>query len=453
MPRPIPAPPVPPPFAPGAEPGGAFAPATPPAVPRPPGKLVFLEGLRGLAALAVLFEHLRWTFFMNVTQRIGERYGRPFKVLLEGFIDGNHAVWLFWVMSGFVLSYRFHHTGDPAARQADLAGSAFKRYPRLLLPVLASVLLAWSLHAAGAMRNAELAERFGHPYESWLGTFYQFEPELPDALAEAFWRSFFDHDPVRTYNPVLWTMEVELWGSFLLFSYLALVGRHPLRGVACAAFVGVFLGLELYWPISFVAGGALCDWYVTRERRPEPEPGGWRGTIPALRRSRALATAGVLPTLCLIGLGAGHGLPHLTISTAVLSLVLFSLPVQAALSVRPLRWLGKISFGLYLAHMPILLALAHPLTIGFAPFAGRWTSALLCSGIITLVSVGAGWLLWWAVDRPAVMLTRRVGRRLVEAQRARLARAPGEPPSRQHASHPDARGASRDPEPRSDLPI
>jgi peptidoglycan/LPS O-acetylase OafA/YrhL len=65
------------------------------------------------------------------------------------------------------------------------------------------------------------------------------------------------------------------------------------------------------------------------------------------------------------------------------------------------QWLGKISYSLYLTHW-LVLALA---TRAFGP----WGAA----PAIPVIFVVA-WLVWWAVERPSIWASRRIGRALAE---------------------------------------
>src|SRR5205085_3342651 len=77
-------------------------------------KLASFEGLRGIAAFVVVLNHLRLTFYARSSDWIAAELNplpslvaRPLRAFIEGFYNGTFAVWLFWIMSGFVLSMQF----------------------------------------------------------------------------------------------------------------------------------------------------------------------------------------------------------------------------------------------------------------------------------------------------------------------------------------------------------
>src|SRR6478735_3104673 len=101
----------------------------------------YLDGLRGVAALVVVFAHF-FQFFLPaafapaLADHLEEKTlgGSPLNLA----INGNFAVTLFFVLSGFVLSAPFFLKRDAWWYM----GATIKRYPRLALPAAASTLLA-----------------------------------------------------------------------------------------------------------------------------------------------------------------------------------------------------------------------------------------------------------------------------------------------------------------------
>ena len=127
-------------------------------------KLPALEGLRGIAAFIVVIWHLHLAFFANSFEDIRLHLAHiphfPALVLqavIEGLQNGSFAVWLFWIMSGFVLSLQFFlraHQSPLAAAHDYLEEAFLRRYPRLLVPVLASVCFAYLLLRCNLMRTS-----------------------------------------------------------------------------------------------------------------------------------------------------------------------------------------------------------------------------------------------------------------------------------------------------------
>jgi peptidoglycan/LPS O-acetylase OafA/YrhL len=113
-----------------------------------------LEGLRGIAALVVVFSHCAWAFFPYLQS------GMPADILtswgpfiqnspLRVLYNGTFSVAIFFVMSGYVLTRRY--VAQPNAARLDEA--AVKRLPRLGIPVFASVLLGYAVIKLGLISD------------------------------------------------------------------------------------------------------------------------------------------------------------------------------------------------------------------------------------------------------------------------------------------------------------
>lgn len=312
-----------------------------------------MDGLRGLAALVVVIDHFAISFFQRSTDASIQFSHTWFEeVILQTplhlFVSGNFSVAIFFVISGFVLSIKYFSTYQRHA----VVSSAWRRYARLELPVLASVLLAYFVIAAGLLHNQQAAAITG---SSWLRDLWNFVPSLPDALYHATLGVYITGE--SQYNTVLWTMQTELVGSFLAFAMLLSVGRWRYRWAAYAALAGLLINSYL---ICFVAGVALCDWYFARGRNLVLAKRWW---MPLAAVSLLL---GSIPVGTLAGtmfgglpdwLGYGMTTPHrLHIFGAIgLVFVLLATPVlQKLLNGPKLLHLGHVSFGLYLTHLLVL---------------------------------------------------------------------------------------------------
>lgn len=371
-------------------------------------KLDQLEGLRGFAAFVVLLSHLRLTFFLNANEVISSRLPPSLAICVEAFFDGNFAVWLFWVMSAFVLSLRYHATVDRGQAGAILTDATVRRYPRLVLPVLVSIAFAWILHNLGLMSNVRLANLFGPEYDNWLGSFYLFEPDAIAAFKSGIWQTFFAYNPATSYNRVLWTMEIELYGSFFLFGLLSLVGKHPLRFLIYIVTLLIVYKLSVHWINAFVLGAMICDGFINKELFRDGLPRPVAKIYRFIAHNSWIALLLTVPTLYLIGLPNRDGILHLLLASAVTAYVVVSSPVRAFFSSRVLVFLGKISFGLYLAHLPLICATAFPIYTGLAIHFSPAFASALSAIVIVVLSLIAGWCLWYISDRPAIAFSRAV---------------------------------------------
>lgn len=93
-----------------------------------------LDSIRGVAAVVVMMSHLILGFYPVIyigTDHVVTPWVRV-------WYQGDFAVTLFFVLSGFVLSLSFLHTKNIES----LRSAAVRRYWRLVVPVAASVLIS-----------------------------------------------------------------------------------------------------------------------------------------------------------------------------------------------------------------------------------------------------------------------------------------------------------------------
>ena len=111
------------------------------------GKLLAVEGVRGLACFMVLLSHLALTFFPYAKDIVGEQGANyPIQTFLFDsplgfFYSGTAAVFIFFVLSGYILTVvALKPDLQPRLR---ILSMSIKRYPRLMLPALFSCLFAY----------------------------------------------------------------------------------------------------------------------------------------------------------------------------------------------------------------------------------------------------------------------------------------------------------------------
>ena len=327
------------------------------------GKLVELEALRGVAAMMVVFHH----FLLVVAPRL---HGRNFpddpialvRTPLFALVNGTAAVAIFFVLSGFVLTFRAMENGD----WSQLLVGVFKRWPRLV-PLVATVnILSAVFLVLGLYQD-----------RTWFGAsaFKQDTFVIGSALAEGVFWTFFDGSD--SFNSVLWTMHYELFGSFAAYATaLVLIFQKSLLRAMAIGTVVILLTATLtgkggvYYAMP-VAGVLIARIYVERNTVATAlhflNP--WRVPIAVGAASLAVVLCGYDGYSKPVGFYAfmvrfewsdTEPLVHGIAAIAILVLVLFCDPLRRSLAGPTAALVGRLSFPIYLAHLPILLGLVSP---------------------------------------------------------------------------------------------
>ena len=356
--------------------------------PATTGRIGSLDSLRGIAALVVVFYHLSlvvpgvWRHLMAIP---------PMRILLAG----GEAVYLFFVLSGFVL-YLSLHRHD---RDGWLTFAA-RRLARLWPPVAVAVLVSAGLYllvAPGPM--PALA--------GWFTDLSWTEPLSPRLLAGHL--LLFDANRFHTLDNPMWSLVVEVRLSLLFPLLAAAMRRRPLATlVGCAAIS--FASRHVLW-----AGHPIgkLDPFFTLQFLDLFAVGAFmahhRDTV--VRLVRRVPAALVVLTAIAGLIEQERFVPYTMYGSAILLVAAsFSYPALARLyGLRPLIWLGERSFSLYLVHVPVLLTAVHLL-------AGRVPIAAVLAGVVPL-SLLAAELFWLGVERPSIRLSRAIGHRLSRAAR------------------------------------
>ena len=247
-----------------------------------------------------------------------------------------------------------------------------------------------------------------HPL-GWLGLWYGFRPSLlgrgeTGAVYQAVYGLFADRSV--SYNNVLWTMRIELVGSFLVYALLALFGWVRHRWAIYAVVGGLLVATGYGEYLGFVIGVAVCDAY-TRGDRPEVDVG-WVGWV-VLALGLALGGYSGLPVPVLHRAIPGSTYHQVIGATGVILAPLISASVRRPLDARAAAFLGRISFGLYLVHVPVICSLGCwtflRLTAGGW---GRYSASAVASTASVAVSLLLGWVMYHVADRPSIWIGKRV---------------------------------------------
>lgn len=345
-------------------------------------KINSAESIRGLACLAVVFSHLSLVFYPYLHLHETDQSGLPnydfFYWLHHSpfafFYGGNAAVYVFFVLSGFVLAYALLRKKENINKK--IISMSIKRYPRLAIPALFSVLLYWLFFQMNlGMDNAS----------EWIARLGTESDSIFDALYDGIIRSFIFGE--SNYNWVLWTMQVELFGSFVIFALTYLYLKNKIITALFALFsIGVS---ALLVSIGFALGimcfiiGMLIFLYGKKISFP----------LSLLMLLVGLYLAGTHNTSASYQwifniLGAkSYSLMSLLSAPLIVYAVLMNEKVSNFLDKKSLVFLGKLSFSIYLVHLLVIYLVAMPLYNALFDHLGFLTSSIIASLSMVITTV------------------------------------------------------------------
>lgn len=363
------------------------------------------DGLRGLAALNVMFCHFVAAFLpsllrgnygdleqaKNPLSLVEKLIGSPVFTVL---FNGNFAVLIFFVLSGYVLSTPALKNDNPKIRSRF-----WGRYLRLNIPVCVACILSWCALKIGLYYNLDAGVITN---SKWLLQQYARDVSFKELIEIATIKGVLGEGVLI---PPMWTIRVELIGSVVLLATLMLSPAN--RQIACIAVVSVAVLLmrteDTIYLLCFFAG-CLCNWMTVSRRVAlllfvvglilgSYQPDGVTFMLPSLTSDpktlyNAIGAVSLTIALCRGGLFA-RSLAHPYV-----------------------QYLGKVSYSIYLLHFILLCSVSSAVVVTLgAGWVGLSVAFILY--VITTFSIAHFFTL--TVDNSAVRLAHRFAR-FIEGQ-------------------------------------
>lgn len=320
----------------------------------PRSRLSSLDGLRGVAAVVVLLHHSLLVVPALAAPYFGQAIepGLPAVLVttpLHLMWAGTEAVYLFFILSGLVLGI------STESRSFRWAAYFPSRMVRLYLPVAGAVALAIVLIAIVPRDGAHASAWLARPFDGG----YPLQAILQDLMLLG---------GTSTVVSPLWSLQWEVLFSLLLPLYI-FVGRRISAAVQIPVYIalatlGTYAGVAAlkFLPMFGIGVALAAVWnrvgdVVGRMPRAVALPV-WTVVIAG---SLVLTVSYwmLLPTL-----GAKTAstvtLPVTLLAvTALIVAAVHAGGLRAVLASRPVRFLGTISFSLYLVHEPLVITIAQ----------------------------------------------------------------------------------------------
>lgn len=358
--------------------------------------LSLLDGVRGCAAIAILFYHYVHFFMAGPSRRppgdVEMNY--PAYDFFWLFYDrGYLAVQVFWLISGFVFCHVYH--GRAATTRSFVVNRLARLYPLHILTLF--VVVAFQLAALRSVGYTPIYGKFDLEH---------FAPQL--FMASAWLREPGGH----SFNGPVWSVSVEIVIYAFFWSGRGLISRMGLP-LVMALVAGFYFAHQQLGEISMVFACGFyfflgCGYSILRQSK--------------LGQGRGLSFSVVLlAALGMWGIVSGTDWSSRYIAVPGLCGAIFLLLAVGeanapAMLRRICQWLGENTYGAYLWHFPLQLALLLILIPHYDPYEiaqNGWFLAFYVFAVVAIARLSFTWFERPMRDR----LRRRFGR---SAQAVRL---------------------------------
>ncbi|MBP2442835.1 acyltransferase family protein [Rhizobium leguminosarum] len=314
--------------------------------------------------------------------------------------DGTIAVHIFFVLSGFSLTINYFSKLEAGAIDADVTirRMAVARYPRLAIPSLAACLMMYAVIKSGYNYYFLIPEELKQEWWRWAykNSDVSFGETFKFALYSIFLPSPFI--PVVPYNGPylitnLWTMSIEFMGSMLVFIY-ALSVRNNKRRLLISIAITVGLSASESYFAHFFAGVVLADVFLKTRQIALPK---WAD----------LTNIAVITALLASRPGTFYS------DVFFCALLVFAVSLggysRALFGSVPFRYLGSISFALYLVHMPVIVSVQ---SYFFLTYRDHFSQAgiISISGLASVIASLIAAHLFSYIDHRSTRLSQQFGR-------------------------------------------
>jgi peptidoglycan/LPS O-acetylase OafA/YrhL len=326
-----------------------------------------LDGLRGIAAAAVLIGHVTALIF-------------GYTIIARKRL----AVQFFFMLSGFVIAYAYESRLKTGMSPAEFyLRRVIRLYPLIFVGVLSGTayFVTFDAHFASAQVN------FARPLLAALA--------LPFPAGDF----GFGYFPI---NPPEWSLFYEMLAYALFAIFIAKCSLRNLL-IATTIFFGLFGYVALnfasppFWTESFGVAASFCIGVLLWRAQKRRILLGYK--IPFVILAVALLFTCVLPDQF------GPGFDTVSISFIFPFVIVCGAAHKQASKGRFMRFLGEISYPLYIMHWPILLFTKR---IFLKSFGQIGTAAFACANAIVI-----SWIVFILVDQP---IRKRLTERFVAAQ-------------------------------------
>lgn len=354
-------------------------------------RIVQLDSIRGIAALSVFFGHI-----YNATPDLPAIRFAPWKVL----INGHSAVIMFFILSGFVLSLPYFYGSKP-----PYPLFAAKRISRIYFPYVIAIVLAFlmdNLISTGGIAGLS----------SWFNATW---PEHVNVSMLAEHLFLIGNIHTDTLDSVVWSLVHELRISLVFPLIIFLVNRLHWMKVVIVCFALSFVGGlngwmhfqesngyftsyfdSVHYTSMFLIGSLIAKYKDQIIEKVNQVPKSYKyGMLILAFLTYNYSVLSILNKIVPNSFAVKYSEYPIAIGASLFMIVaLTSHKTFKVLMLKPVHFLGKISYSFYLYHVIVLLSLLY-LLYGFMPLWMIYTVALILSIVVSTIA-------WYLVEKPSM---------------------------------------------------
>ena len=349
----------------------------------------YLDSARGIAAVMVFVAHFCDYRF----------HGKAVAAYICFVFNGSDAVSFFFVLSGFVLSYKYVVLNKPLDLKKFYVSRFFRLWPAYFITVVSCCI--YHYYHANALTGQKLADIF----------IFNKDYFWEEAFLLRFHNSF--------YYPG-WTLTMEMVGSFLLPFYI-LIAVNNKKLVPYLMFVFLFIaGQNFFCSIHFLLG-LLISCYYTKLNKQHLQTMRWYKyryiilfaaiAIWPIRHYDQLSPFGptykYLAEFFAVDFNIYTGLA----SFVFLIAIILSVRTQKILESKPLVFIGKLSYSIYLVHI-LAINIVYDYIQKILPFSdpGMVFTAMIIIYLVLIFVLAM--LMHYLVELPFMRMGKRVVKKM-----------------------------------------
>lgn len=365
------------------------------------------DGLRGLASLSVVIAHFVAAFIPVLLHKnypaIFQKNENPsilFEIAQSPFVsifyNGHLPVLIFFVLSGYVLALPYFIDDFESLRRR-----VWGRYLRLNLPIVASLILSFIVYKTGFYYNVKAADISGS--SPWLDRFFPLDISLINLFEYISYKSIIFGD--GSLNPPLWTLKIEFIGSiYLLTFYLCNPGegiRVFIATILMSLLLYTYYKSDSIYYIAIFIGALLNQTKVSRKLgRTLFFSGFYFGAFQFESSFYEF-----LPDVKIYDIEIFEKKTfYNTIAAIFITASIISGFGQNLLESKPVQFLGRISFPLYLLHMIVLGSVT---CIFYLALPQTKVTLVACFASYISINILASYLFERFIDKPSIYIANR----------------------------------------------